>query len=159
MTDLTKAWAGTAVAPSAEELAEQHAVGQLAKIYALGMDLRDYDLCRSAFADEAMGGERGTMLPVDQYLRNTYNVGASFHATQHLIGQQYIRIDGEAAEVWSYGVAHHKVAPGETRDEIIAGVQYRDRCRRFPQGWLIVERRVHLLWMDMAPARTPSPRG
>jgi hypothetical protein len=99
------------------------------------------------------------MLPVDQYLRNTYNVGASFHATQHLIGQQYIRFDGEAAEVWSYGVAHHKVAPGETRDEIIAGVQYRDRCRRFPQGWLIVERRVHLLWMDMAPARTPSPRG
>ena len=159
MTEATTRWRGPAVPPSAEELREHHALGQLAKIYALGMDLRDYDLCRSAFADDAVGDERGTMLPVDQYMRNTYNVGASFHATQHLIGQQYIRFDGEAAEVWSYGVAHHKVAPGETRDEIIAGVQYRDRCRRFPQGWLIVERRVHLLWMDMAPARTPSPRG
>ena len=159
MTDMAKTWAGPAVALSAAALAEQQAVGQLAKIYALGMDLRDYELCRSAFADEATGDERGTLLPVDQYLRNTYDLGASFHATQHLIGQQYIRIEGDAAEVWSYGVAHHKVAPGEARDEIIAGVQYRDRCRRYPQGWLIVERRVHLLWMDMAPARTPSPRG
>ena len=156
MTDLTKAWAGTAVAPSAEELAEQHAVGQLAKIYALGMDLRDYDLCRSAFADEAMGDERGTMLPVDQYLRNTYNVGASFHATQHLIGNQYVAVDGDEATVRSYGVAHHKVAPGGPGDDIIAGVQYRDRCRRHAGGWLIAERQVVLQWMDRGPPPKPS---
>jgi hypothetical protein len=156
MSEMAKAMAGPAKAPTAEALAEHHALGQLAKIYALGMDLRDYDLCRSAFAPDAVGEERGQMAHVDQYLRRTYEVGASFHATQHLIGQQYVRLDGDEAEVWSYGVAHHKVAPGEARDEIIAGVQYRDRCRRFPQGWLIVERRVHLLWMDMAPARTPS---
>jgi SnoaL-like protein len=158
MTDATKGWGGPASEPSIDELRQQHAIGQLAKTYALGMDLRDYDLARSAFADEAMGEERGTMLPVDQYLKNTYAMGASFHATQHLIAQQYIRIDGDEAEAWSYGVAHHKVAPGEARDEIIAGVQYRDRCRRFERGWLITERRVHLLWMDMAPARAPSPR-
>jgi hypothetical protein len=156
MTEAPKAWAGPAAAPSADELGEHHALGQLCKIYALGMDLRDYDLYASAFAPEGTGEERGTMVPMAQYLRNTYAVGSSFHATQHLIGQQYIRIDGEEAEVWSYGVAHHKVAPGEARDELIAGVQYRDRCRRFGQGWLIVERRVHLLWMDMGPAKTPS---
>jgi hypothetical protein len=159
MSDLAEAWRGPAVPLSPEALAEHQALGQLAKIYALGMDLRDYELCRSAFADDAVGDERGTLLPVDQYLRNTYNVGASFHATQHLIGQQYIRVLGDEADVWSYGVAHHKVAPGEARDEIIAGVQYRDRCRRYPRGWLIAERRVHMLWLDMAPARTPSPRG
>lgn len=156
MTDVAKGWAGPASEPSAEELRQHHAIGQLAKIYAIGMDLRDYDLCRSAFADSAVGEERGVMLPVDQYLKNTYAMGASFHATQHLIAQQYIRVDGDDAEAWSYGIAHHKVAPGETRDEIIAGVQYRDRCHRFEQGWLITERRVHLQWMDMAPARTPS---
>jgi hypothetical protein len=152
MTDAPNSWAGPAVAPSPEELREHHALGQLAKTYALGMDLRDYDLCRSAFAPDGQGEQRGEMVPMEQYIRTTYEIGASFHATQHLIGQQYIRLDGDEAEVWSYGVAHHKVAPGEARDEIIAGVQYRDRCRRYPQGWLITERRVHMLWMDMGPA-------
>jgi hypothetical protein len=158
MTETAKAWAGPAAPPSPEALSDHYALGQLAKIYALGVDLRDYELCRSAFADDAVGDERGTLKPVDEYLKGTYGMGASFHATQHLIAQQYIRLDGDEAEVWSYGIAHHKVAPGEARDEIIAGVQYRDRCRRFPQGWLITERRVHLQWMDMAPARAPSPR-
>jgi len=158
MTDAANSWSGPAIEPSVEELRQHHAIGQLAKIYALGLDLRDYDLCRSAFAPEARGDERGTLVPIEQYLKGVYGMGASFHATQTLIAQQYIRIDGDDAEAWSYGVAHHKVAPGEARDEIIAGVQYRDRCHRFEQGWLITERRVHLQWMDMAPARTPSPR-
>lgn len=156
MTELAKSWGGPAAAPSADELRDHYAIGQLAKTYALGVDLRDYDLCRSAFAPDAVGDERGAMVPVEQYLKGVYGMGASFHATQHLIAQQYIRIDGDEADVWSYGIAHHKVASGEARDEIIAGVQYRDRCRRFEQGWLIIERRVHLQWMDMAPARTPS---
>lgn len=158
MTDRAKLWSGPANEPGVDELARRHALGSLAKTYALGMDLRDYELCSSVFAADGMGEERGVMVPMEQYLKGVYGMGASFHATQHLIGQQYIHIDGEEADVWSYGVAHHKVAPGEARDEIIAGVQYRDRCRRFPKGWLITERRVHLLWIDMAPARTPSPR-
>lgn len=153
MTDTAKAWAGLAKEPSLEELRQHHALGQLAKTYALGMDLRDYALCRSAFAPDGVGEARGGMVPIDPYLEGVYAVGSGFHATQHLIAQQYIHIEGDEAEVWSYAVAHHKVAPGEARDEIIAGVQYRDRCRRFEQGWLIVERRVHPLWIDIAPAR------
>jgi SnoaL-like domain len=149
-------WAGPAAMPSDAEIRDQHAIGRLPKIYALGVDLRDYKLCRSAFAADAIGDDRGTMVPIDKYLERTYGMGASFHATQHLIAQQYIYVDGDEAEVWSYGVAHHKVAPGEARDEIIAGVQYRDRCRRSEKGWLITERRVILQWMDMAAARTPA---
>ena len=156
MTAVAKTWAGPAVAPTADELREHYALGQLAKIYALGIDLRDYDLCRSAFAPDAVGEQRGTMIPIEQYLKSTYGVGASFHATQHLIAQQYIHLDGEEAEVWSYGIAHHKVAPGEAKDEIIAGVQYRDRCRRFEKGWLITERRGTLQWMDMGPPRATA---
>lgn len=67
-----------------------------------------------------------------------------------------IELNGDEALVWSYGVAHHKVAPGEQRDEIIAGVHYRDRCRRFAQGWLIVERSVANQWVDMGPAKRRS---
>ena len=152
MNDLTKGWAGPTKAPSLEEMAEQTAISQLAKIYALGMDMRDYDLARSAFAPDAMAQGKEGLESIDEHLKFTYGVASSFHATQHVISNQYIQLDGDSAVVWSYGVAHHKVAPGEQRDEIIAGVQYRDVCRKFPAGWLIVERSVANQWIDMGPA-------
>jgi len=148
MSEDAKQWAGPVVPPSAAELADRDAVSRLAKIYGLGIDMRDYELCRSAFAQEAVGEGPQGLEPIDTYLRRTYGMGTSFHATQHLIANQHITLNGDEATVWSYGVAHHKVAPGDTREEIIAGVQYRDRCRRFPQGWLITERRVALQWLD-----------
>jgi hypothetical protein len=148
MKEETRHWAGPAVPLAASELADHHAVSQLAKIYGLGIDVRDYPLCRSAFADDAVGlGQQGAE-PIEGFLRKTYEIGASFHATQHIISNQYVQLRGDEATVWSYGVAHHKVAPGEARDEIIAGVQYRDECRRTPQGWLIRQRQVALQWMD-----------
>jgi hypothetical protein len=154
MNEETKHWAGPVAAPSPGELADRYAIGQLAKIYGLGIDMRDLQLCRSAFAADAIGDSKQGMIPIDEHLKNTYGTGASFHATQHVISNQYITLNGDEATVWSYAVAHHKVAPGEARDEVIAGVQYRDRCRRFPQGWLITERRVALQWLDMGRNRS-----
>lgn len=154
MDEDPRQWAGPAVPPGgAAELADRYAVCELAKIYALGLDMRDYGLCRSAFApDAAIEGKQG-MEPVDESLPRTYSYATSFHATQHVIANQYVTLKGDDALVWSYGIAHHKVKPGEANDEIIAGVQYRDRCRRFPQGWLITERRVAMLWLDQGPPK------
>lgn len=149
MSEQAKKWGGPVQPLSAEALADHHAVSQLCKIYAIGMDMRDYDLARSAFADDAMIDGRGGMEPVDESLPKTYAMASSFHATQHVIANQYVDLDGDEAMVWSYGVAHHKVVPGEGRDEIIAGVQYRDKCRRSPQGWQIVERSIANQWVDM----------
>ncbi len=118
------------------------------------MDMRDYDLCRSAFADDGIGIGKNGPESIDTYLKATYQVAASFAVTQHVISNQYVSIDGDSATLWSYGVVHHKVAKGESRNEIIAGVQYRDKCKKTPGGWLIVERNVALQWMDMAPPRS-----
>jgi hypothetical protein len=157
MNEQAKRWAGPAVPLSSlSELADHHAIGQLARIYAIGMDMRDYDLARSAFAQDGVAEGKLGIEPIEQHLKSVYGVASSFHATQHVISNQYIDLKGDEAIVWSYGVAHHKVAPGEQRDEIIAGVQYRDKCRRFTQGWLIVERKVANQWVDMAPARQRS---
>jgi SnoaL-like domain len=156
MSEVTKQWAGPVVPPGVEELADRCAVNQLAKIYALGLDMRDYALCRSAFAPDAVNEGKEGMEPIDESLPKTFAIAASFNATQHIVANQYVSLKGDEAMVWSYGIAHHKVKPGEARDEIIAGVQYRDRCRRFPEGWLITERRVVIQWIDMGPPRAAS---
>lgn len=151
MSEQAKAWAGPVKPLSLEALADHHAVSQLCKIYAIGMDMRDYDLARSAFADDAMIEGKAGLEPVDDSLPKTYGMASSFQATQHFIGNQYVDLQGDRAVVWSYGVAHHKVATGKDRDEIIAGVQYRDTCRRSADGWQIVERAVANQWVDMQP--------
>ena len=104
--------------------------------------MRNYDLARSAFSDDAVGMGKNGPEPIDDYLKSTYAVAESFHATQHAICNQTISIKGDDAVLWSYGVAHHKIAPGQEGNELIAGVQYRDKCRKTPKGWLIVERAV-----------------
>jgi len=149
MSEQIKKWAGPVTPLTPAALADHHAVSQLCKIYAIGMDMRDYDLVRSAFADDAMIEGKAGMEPVDESLPKTYAMASSFHATQHFIGNQYVDLQGDEAVVWSYGIAHHKVATGQDRDEIIAGVQYRDKCRRSLQGWLIVERSIANQWVDM----------
>jgi hypothetical protein len=147
----TKNWGGPVAPPSPAELADRYAVSQLPKIYGLGLDMRDYALCRSAFAKDAMGEGKKGLEPIDEYLPKIYQTAASFHATQHVISNQYITLHGDEATLWSYAIAYHKVAPSQTDNEIIAGVQYRDRCRRLSGGWLITERRVALQWMDRGP--------
>jgi SnoaL-like protein len=156
MSGETKNWGGPVLPPDTAELADRYAVSQLPKIYGLGLDMRDYALCRSAFATQAMAEGKQGLEPIDEYLPATYRTAASFHATQHIIANQYVTLNGDEAILWSYAVAHHKVAPGQTGNEIIAGVQYRNHCRRFPGGWLITEHRVVLQWMDRAPPRVPA---
>lgn len=154
MSEQAKKWAGPVRPLSAAELADHHAVCQLAKIYAIGLDMRDYELARSAFAPDALYEGKQGEEHIDVSLPKTYAVAASFVATQHFIGNQYVDLQGDTAVVWSYGVAHHKQAAGSERDEIIAGVQYRDECRRFPGGWLITRRSAPPMWLDIAPPRT-----
>jgi SnoaL-like domain len=129
-----KKWAGPARVLSAAELADHHAVCQLVKIYAIGFDMRDYDLARTAFADGSTWEGKTGDEPIDEALPKIYGMAASFTATQHFIGNQYVDLQGDTAVVWSYGIAHHKLAPGGDRDEVIAGVQYRDECKRFSEG-------------------------
>jgi hypothetical protein len=146
-------WAGPARPLSAAELAEHHAVCQLVKIYAIGFDMRDYDLARTAFAPDAVWEGKQGDEHIDISLPRIYGMASSFTATQHFIGNQYVDLQGDSAVVWSYGIAHHKVTVGDGRDEVIAAVQYRDECKRFPEGWLITRRSAPPQWMDIAPPR------
>ena len=147
-------WAGPARPLNPAELADHHAVCQLVKIYAIGFDMRDYDLARTAFAPDATWEGKTGDDPIDEALPRIYGMAASFTATQHFIGNQYVDLKGDTAVVWSYGIAHHKLAAGSERDEVIAGVQYRDECKRFANGWLITRRSAPPQWLDIAPPRT-----
>lgn len=151
MNEELKPWAGPIRAPDAAELADRYAVGQLCKVYALGVDMRDYDLARSVFSADATADGSVGAFPIDEYLPKVVGGAAAYAATQHNIINQHIVIDGDDATCWNYAIAVHKVAAGDAREQMTLGVQYRDTCRRFPDGWLIVRRKVVRVWNEFTP--------
>lgn len=152
MSDDLRKWAGPIPSPSASELADRYAIGQFARVYALGIDTREYDLTRSVFAADAFVEGTGLSGPIDEYLPKIHAGVSAFKVTQHNITNQYIALDGDEALLWSYAIAVHKVMPDATRPDFTLGVQYRDTCRRFPAGWQIVRRKVVLQWSEQGPA-------
>lgn len=148
-------WAGPIAAPDAQELADRYAISQLVKTYALGIDMRNYNLARSAFADDAFADGTLGAAQIDDYLPKVYAGVLPYTATQHNITNQYITVNGDAALMWSYAIAYHFEQKDSGRQNLILGVQYRDQCRRTPKGWLIARRKVQLQWVDGPLPRTP----
>jgi hypothetical protein len=153
MSDDVMQWRGPIAPPPPEELADRYAISQLCRVYALGMDSRTYELSRSVFAPDAFADGTAGAAPIDDYLPKTYAGASSFAATQHNIINQYVTVNGDEATCWSYAVAYHWVKPGEDRENIVMGVQYRDQCRRYPGAWQIQSRKVARQWADSPPTR------
>jgi hypothetical protein len=153
MIDELEQWKGPFKTPSAEELADRYAASQLVKIYALGVDTRNYELSRSVFAPDAFADGSAGAFQIDEYLPKIFDGVAVYEATQHNITNQHVRINGDEALVWSYAIAVHKVRPGDTRQDMTLGVQYRDTCRRTPQGWVIAHRKVDRMWTELFEPR------
>jgi hypothetical protein len=146
-------WAGPIATPSPEELADRYAVSQLVKVYALGVDLRDYDLVLSVFDPAApVSGARGSAAAAD-YLPIVYGGAMVYAATQHNITNQHVTIDGDRALVWSYAICYHLEEPDNGREDLIVATQYRDQCERRADGWIIVARDAVMQWV-----RGPLPR-
>jgi hypothetical protein len=151
MTDPTT-FRGPIAPESPATSADRIAVCRLAPTYAFGIDSRDEALVRSVFAPDAvLVGALGEA-PVDEYVPRLLAGVASYEATMHNITNQYVVVDGDEADVWSYAVAIHLVAPGSGRDDLVMGVQYRDHARRLAGGWVIGHRETVKLW-----ARGPLP--
>jgi hypothetical protein len=147
-------FAGPVPSPSIEEMADRAAVSQLVKIYALGIDMRDLDVVRSVFADDAfIDGSEGSMAAAD-YLPRVFEGMSVYAASQHNITNQHVVVDDDDAFVWSYAVVYDIGHPDTDRGDIVVGVHYRDRCHRFPEGWMITYRKASIAW-----SRGPAPAG
>lgn len=146
--DDCRRWAGPIMPADAAALADREAVRQLAMVYALGMDMRDLDLVLSCFDADGTGDGTAGVAPLHDYLRRTYAAAAAYRATQHTMLNQYVALDGDAALLWTYGIAYHVQHAGAGLADLTVGVHYRDRCRRTPRGWLVRDRKAVVQWTD-----------
>lgn len=139
----------------------ERAIERVLHAYCRGIDRLDAELIAASYhpggLDDHGDAFRG---PVEQYVPWVLGVlRERFTSTMHTLTNVSIALDGDAARVESYLVAHHVVArSGALR---VFGARYVDRFEhRTTGGWRIASRRLVPEWqIEHQGAAVPLPPG
>lgn len=132
-----------------DRLADEAQIRALSATYARGLDRHDQDLVRSVFTDEATthyGAFRGGP---DDMAAMAMKALSAYQATQHILGQINLTVDGDDATGEVYFQAFHQHAT-EGFDRFICG-RYVDRYHRTQDGWRMTHRTEVVDWTRTEP--------
>ena len=128
-----------------QEMSDRLEIQDLMVRYAHAVDTRDWPLFRELFTEDAtvdygaFGGPKGS---VDEVVGFLSSVLPLFSATQHLMANCAIALDGDRATVRT--MCHNPMAlareAGKDPGLLVCGLWYRDTVLRTPAGWRIRER-------------------
>ncbi len=132
--------------------AERDAIVETVHHYALGIDTLDWALYRSILAERleidfsAWNGEPARTMDADDWVARLAAFFPGLDASQHLMGNAVVDVEGDAARCRMYVVAEHFL---EGRSFALGGF-YLDRLIRAPgegvRGWLLEAVTLRVLW-------------
>lgn len=133
---------------------DREQIVDIAVRYCTAMDTRDWSLLDECFAADAEiayeGFDELRGLPaLKQFLAG---ILGPLDATQHIVTNFVVEIDGDGATMACYLQAQHvrKLAPGG--ELFTFGGTYRDRLVRTAAGWRIARRTLSATWTAGNPA-------
>ncbi len=150
------------------DLLDEQAIRKVVLRYCRGIDRLDRALVRSCYHDDAHDEHGSFSGNVDAFLEWAFRIASRFDMTMHFLGNLLVepgpvRADGgRVARVESYGIAHHRRAGGQARDNLLVGFRYLDRFERRDDGvWRIARRVCTTEWVrrDEESAWWPIPQG
>ena len=104
--------------------------------------------------------ERGTPEPVRQRhgrreIAEAIGGLSRYDVTMHLVANQLVEIDGDAATGETYCRASHirpvEGAAPDARENYVMNIRYLDRYLRLDEGWRISERELQVEWTEVVP--------
>ncbi|MEM8918240.1 MAG: nuclear transport factor 2 family protein [Pseudomonadota bacterium] len=120
--------------------------------YATGIDRHQWDLYRSIFADEIVmdfsswSGQPAAPMTADDWVTGVRATLEPFDATQHVLTNFVIEVDGDSATCTCYMSAHHHLVTGDLREMQSIGGYYVHQLRREGNGWLIHHTQLNVTW-------------
>ncbi|MEV0150680.1 MULTISPECIES: nuclear transport factor 2 family protein [unclassified Nonomuraea] len=138
-----------AIAPSSAETRIE--IAETCTRMAVHADRREWELLRGLFADKVLldytslsGGEPATLAPAE-IVKGWQSALGAYKATQHLLGNHLVTIDGDAALCTaSFQATHRK--PDDTLWTL--GGSYRFTLERTGDGWRITSVVMTAAWSD-----------
>jgi hypothetical protein len=146
------------------------AVAECLYRYATGVDTRDWAMYRSVFADEievdfsSFGpGRPPATIAADDWVAGLKPLFGRLAATQHMMSNPLVELDGDSAEITMYVRAHHVLDPEDPESYYTIGGYYRNRLVREHGDWKLVRVNLNVTWrrgdpeiMEAASARRTS---
>jgi 3-phenylpropionate/cinnamic acid dioxygenase small subunit len=137
---------------AARETGDRAEIRDLLYRYARAIDFRDFELLRRVFTPDAeihYNFERGARLTFRDALEWLPKALEIFAATQHVISNPLIEVDGDAARSTCYLTSTHvQIRLDGSSAQIVEGGVYSDTHVRTPEGWRIRTRRLDRIYVS-----------
>ena len=127
-----------------QSLIERNEIIDVFNRYAAGVDRRDRDLYRSCFCDEIkveVGDGVSKDCPADEWVEQAFRALSGFQATQHIITNHMVELDGNRARGSAYLQARHF---GPESMLTVHG-SYENELVRSEDGWRIRKLRLAII--------------
>jgi hypothetical protein len=131
------------------ELVDKQEIADLCARYTFALDQQDWPALRGCFTDEPVFVHPGGRIEgIDRIIERARGALEPLDASQHLLGNILIEVDGHDAVSICYFQAQHVRAGTPGGDTYLIAGSYADRLVRTTQGWRIAERVQVYLWRD-----------
>ena len=135
------------VSQAAAELADREAIRDCLFRYSRGIDRADEALLASVYWPGAMDYHTGFAGTAEEFIAWSMPRLAVLEDKVHMLGNIFIRIEGEVAKVETYFWSV-SVAPGDPPVQTLACGRYLDRFEKRADEWRIAERHVAHDWFN-----------
>ena len=133
-------------------LYDVYEISQVLYRYTVAIDSRAYELFDRCFTADATIELAGMgVMTRDGYRKIARENLVSFDATQHVVSNPSIQVDGDRAYSRCYFTAQHVKNALAPRPCMIIGGWYDDKFARVDGAWLITARVGTALWFDGNP--------
>ena len=138
---------------TAEDLIDRAEIVDTVNRYATGIDRCDWEMYRGIFTKTVQydfsswsGAEPGP-IEADDWVARVGNTLSAFDATQHVLTNHRVFLNGDEATCVAYMAAHHHFVSdtGERQMHSIGGY-YTDHLVRTPEGWRIDAVKLTVTW-------------
>ena len=131
------------------ELVDKQEIADLCARYTFALDQLDWPALRGCFTDEPVFVHPGGRIEgIDRIIERARGALEPLDASQHLLGNILIEVDGhDAASICYFQAQHVRAGTPGGATYLIAG-SYADHLVRTTQGWRIAERVQIYLWRD-----------
>ncbi|MCW2613535.1 MAG: hypothetical protein JWN08_529 [Frankiales bacterium] len=131
-----------------QELTDRLDIAEVLARYCDALDQRRWDLLQTVFTADASADYGSVGLPtgVEEIATAIRRTIADLDATQHLVGNIQVQVQGDTATAQCYLISQHVRAGQPGGEEYLLGGRYVDELVRTPDGWRITFRRLHRMW-------------
>lgn len=130
-------------------MADREDIIDTAIAYTWALDTKQLERLRDVFLPDATAMLRGVECNgVDAIIERIGGSILRLDATQHLVGNHQVVIDGDTATHRCHLQSQHVKVGTPGGDNYIVGGDYDDRLVRTPAGWRIVHRTMQQTWSE-----------